>query len=272
MVLSAVTLVAAAGFYFSEKRAIDPILPLKFFRRRGFSTGNIAVFLCSFSIFSMFAFAPLFVQGALGKSPMQVGMAMLSLSLGWSLGSVILGQISNRIGIKRAAVTGALMLIAGCGATLGFDVQTSMLNCFLTFQLVGLGMGFVTLATLIVVQNSVDISDLGVATSSNQFARTLGGTVGVGICGSFMTASLSLAIDRLKQSGTLDGIAETVSGVTGKSLDALLQPEVQNRLTEEARVALREAISSSVSTVFWIALSAAVLCLLLCIMLPKSRE
>ncbi|MBW2678456.1 MAG: hypothetical protein JRD49_12950 [Deltaproteobacteria bacterium] len=69
--------------------------------------------------------------------------------------------------------------------------------CFWVFQLTGLGMGFVTLATLVVVQNSVDVSDLGVATSSNQFARTLGGTVGVGICGGFMNSALGRAMDGL---------------------------------------------------------------------------
>jgi len=266
-----VTVLAGVGFYFSEKGAKDPILPLAFFRRKGFSTGNIAVFFCSFSIFSLFAFAPLFIQGALGRNPMQVGMAMLSLSLGWSLGSMILGQVSNWLGIKRAAVIGALLLISGSVMTLLFSVETTMLTCFLIFQIIGLGMGFVTLATLVVVQNSVDVSDLGVATSSNQFARTLGGTVGVGICGGFMTSSLSRAMDRLTASGILDSADKSVFSVPGNGLDALLQPEFQNRLTDGALIALREAIAGSVSMVFWVVLSAAVLCLLFCLILPGKR-
>jgi hypothetical protein len=64
---------------------------MDFFRIHGFRTGNSAVFWNSFAIFSLFAYAPLYVQGALSKTPMEVGMAMLSLSLGWSLGSLGLG-------------------------------------------------------------------------------------------------------------------------------------------------------------------------------------
>ncbi len=69
-ILTAASIVA---FYFSEKRAADPILALEFFANRGFSAGNGAVFLSSFAIFALFAYAPLFIQGALGENPMQVG-------------------------------------------------------------------------------------------------------------------------------------------------------------------------------------------------------
>ena len=86
---------------------------------------------------------------------------------------------------------GALCLVAGCGLSLTFDTQTSMLFSFLVFQVVGLGMGFVALSTLVIVQNSVDPADLGVATSSHQFMRTVGGTVGIGICGGLLMSRLS---------------------------------------------------------------------------------
>lgn len=271
-VLWAVTLLSGVGFYYSEKRAIDPLLPLDFFRNRGFSMGNLAVFLSSFSIFALFAFVPLFIQGALGKSPMQVGMAMLSLSLGWSVGSLVLGQVSNRLGIKRAAVLGAFLLIAGCSLTLMFSVNTTMVTCFFVFQLAGLGMGFVTLATLVVVQNSVDIADLGVATSSNQFARTLGGTVGVGICGGFMTSRLSSAFDVLAAKGLMNNAADSVLTGSSKSFEVLLQPEFQSRLAESARTALQEAITGSVSIVFWITLVASFLCLVFCVLLPGAKK
>jgi EmrB/QacA subfamily drug resistance transporter len=271
-VLWAVTLLSSVGFYYSEKHAIDPILPIDFFQNRGFSMGNLAVFLSSFSIFALFAFAPLFIQGALGRSPMQVGVAMLSLSLGWSVGSLVLGQVSNRLGIKRAAVMGSFLLIAGCLLTLMFTVNTTMVTCFLVFQLSGLGMGFVTLATLVVVQNSVNLADLGVATSSNQFARTLGGTIGVGICGGFMTSRLSGAIDTLAAKGLMNNAADSVLTGSGKNFEALLQPEFQSRLAESARNTIQEAIAGSVSIVFWIALVAAFLCLVFCVLLPGAKK
>nr|WP_299977800.1 MFS transporter [Desulfobacula sp.] len=78
MILFFVTLVFAAGFYLAEKRAEDPILDLRFFKHKGFAYGNLAAFFSSLSIFSLFAYAPLFLQGALEQTPMQVGWAMLA--------------------------------------------------------------------------------------------------------------------------------------------------------------------------------------------------
>ena len=234
--------------------------------------GNLAVFMSSFSIFSLFAFAPVFIQGGLGKSPMQVGVAMLSLSLGWSVGSLILGQVSNRLGIKRAAVMGAVLLISGCILTLMFSVQTTMVTCFWVFMLIGLGMGFVTLATLVVVQNAVDISDLGVATSSNQFARTLGGTIGVGVCGGFMNAALWRSMQALTEQGLMPANQGAAVKDGGISFDALLQPEFQNQLAENARAAFHTAIADSVSIVFLIVLLAAVACLVFCTLLPGKSD
>jgi len=192
--LLTVSILSGIGFYFAEKKSKEPILALEFFAIRGFSIGNISAFLCSFSIFSLFAYAPLYIQGTLGKTPMQVGIAMLSLSLGWSIGSLVLGQVLHRIGEKTAAIAGAIFLCIGTGLTLSFSHTTTLSACFWVFQLVGIGMGLVGLSTLLVVQNCLDNSDLGVATSSHQFARTLGGTVGVGVCGGFVQGMLQKSV------------------------------------------------------------------------------
>ncbi len=192
--LLTVSILSGIGFYFAEKKSKEPILALEFFAIRGFSIGNISVFLCSFSIFSLFAYAPLYIQDTLGKTPMQVGIAMLSLSLGWSIGSLVLGQVLHRIGEKTAAVAGAIFISVGTGLTLSFSPTTTMFACFWIFQLVGIGMGLVGLSTLLVVQNCLDTSDLGVATSTHQLARTLGGTVGVGVCGGFMQGMLQKSV------------------------------------------------------------------------------
>ena len=120
LVLLLVTVIAGIGFIYVEKRAENPLISLAFFKKRGFAIGNASVFLSSFAIFAFFAFAPIFIQGAQGKSPMQVGVAMLSLSLGWSIGSIIFGQMSNRLGAKTAAIMGAMCLVAGCGFSLTF--------------------------------------------------------------------------------------------------------------------------------------------------------
>lgn len=265
--LGAITIAGAAGFYFAEKRAQEPILALQFFEIKGFRVGNGAVFLSSFAIFSYFAYAPLFIQGAMGKTPMQVGLAMLSLSLGWSVGSLALGQILDRLGQRPAALVGASCLVFGCAATLFFDTQTSMSTCFVVFLVIGIGMGFVTLSTLVVVQNSLDNTDLGVATASHQFARTLGGTVGIGICGGFVTARISEVTDLL--------IAGRSRGVSGPadlriSVENLFQPEVQARLPADVQQALQSAVADGVSLIFWTVLTVSLACVLCSMLLPSG--
>ena len=261
MILLVVTILAGAGFFFCEKRAEDPIISLDFFKQRGFAMGNASVFMSSFAIFAFFAFAPIFIQGAQGKSPMQVGVAMLSLSLGWSIGSIVFGQISDRLGAKTAAIMGAMCLVVGCGFSLTFDLDTTMLFSFFVFQLVGLGMGFVALATLVIVQNAVEPSDLGVATASHQFMRTFGGTVGIGICGGILMSRLIHA---------LESLPKVLLGQPQRSIEDLMRPEFQALLPETARASLQGSIASSVQIVFWVALFISLLCLAICFLLPDT--
>jgi EmrB/QacA subfamily drug resistance transporter len=264
--------VSGGLFYFAEKRAADPVLSLSFFRVPAFSLGNLAVFFSSVAIFSLFAYAPLFIQGALGKSPMGVGSAMLAVSFGWSIGALLLGQVIHRIGLKPAAAAGGVFLIGGCGATVFFGVETTLTACFSAFLSAGVGMGFVTLSTLLIVQNSLSDRDLGVATSTHQFTRTMAGTIGIGVAGGFVTARLNAAVDRLSESNVVKNLpVETLRGIQ-QNAEILFQPETQAMLSEPVREALRGAVVEGVSMVFRIVTLVAVLCFITCLTLPKPAK
>ena len=132
-------------------------------------------------------------------------------------------------------------------------------------------MGFVTLTTLVVVQNSIDISDLGVATTSHQFARTMGGTVGIGICGSFVISKIAGATDAMFHSGIAETIPPAVLSTIKTNIENLLLPEIQVLLSREVQVILQEAIVSGVAVVFWIVLVVSFLCLVFCCRLPGDK-
>jgi EmrB/QacA subfamily drug resistance transporter len=261
-------LVSGIAFFWVEKRASEPILALDFFTVPSFSLGNGAVFLSSFAIFALFAYAPLYIQGALEMLPMQVGLAMLSLSLGWSLGSLFLGQMINRLGKKPAAVTGALVLVAGCAGTFSFSTATTMAHLFTVFFIVGIGMGFISLVTLIIVQSSLASSDLGVATSTHQFARTLGGTVGVGICGGITTNGIFSAVEGLSRSGPAALFPHGFVEKLRRSTEVLFQPEVKATLSNELNAMLQQAVGDAVGTVFLVVTGAALMCTICCLLLP----
>jgi EmrB/QacA subfamily drug resistance transporter len=272
LVFGAAAIIFAAWFYAAERRAKDPILPISFFGRRGFSIGNAAVFMSSFAIFAFFGFAPLFIQGALGKSPVEVGSTVLALSLGWSVGSVVLGRLIRYWGSRNSAAAGAVFLSAGCALTLTFSTATSTAACFWVFALVGIGMGFVALATILIVQNSVSPSDLGVATASHQFSRNLGGTVGIGICGSIFTAGFSSALQSALAGGELEKLPAALADQIRGNAEIVLRPEIQAQLTPEVVRQMHQAISQGVLLVFGITVAAALLCLLFCLLLPRDHR
>ena len=268
--LGAVAVAFGAAFCASERRARDPILSISFFKSRGFSIGNATVFMSSFAIFGLFAFAPLYLQGALGKNPVEVGTAVLSISLGWSIGSLVLGRFVHRWGSRNSALAGSVLLLAGCALTLTFSTATSLSTCFLVFGVVGVGMGFVALATILVVQNSVDPSNLGVATASHQFSRNLGGTVGVGVCGSLFTAAFSAALESALAGGLREVLPAAVAEHIQRNAQDLFQPEIQAQLNGAILHQFQEAVAQGVLLVFWAVLAAALACLVGCKLLPRE--
>lgn len=264
-----ITIGSTIAFYFVEKKAREPILSLNFFGSPEFSIGNASAFLASFTIFSLFAYSPLYIQGALGKTPLQMSFAMLSLSLGWSVGALVCGQIVNRLGKKTSTVLGSLFLAAGGVTMLTFSTATSLAVCFAVLGFIGIGMGFVSMATLLVVQDSQDITDLGIATASHQFSRTLGGTIGVGISGSFVTQSLSNALDSLMNTD-LNSLPPSLNVQIKQNIENIFRPEVQMLLTPDVQQAMQAAIARGVSIVFWITLLASVGCLIFSALLPAQ--
>ena len=261
--LTFATLIFGTGFFLAEKRAKDPILDLRFFKNKQFAHANLASFFSSFSIFALFAYAPLFLQGALGQTPMQVGWAMLSLSLGWSLGSLLVGRSIGRINAKTAALAGGLFMVAASMLTLGFNLTTTMVYSFIVFQVMGFGMGFITLSTLILAQESQLEKDLGVATSFHQFSRTFGGTIGVGICGGFATSGL---LNRLEDVSHI--LNPQLLNQLRESMENLFKPEFSAMLTQSTRQILQEAVLKGVFSIFLIVFISSILCFVFCILLP----
>ena len=128
-------------------------------------------------------------------------------------------------------------------------------------------MGFVSMATLLVVQDSLDPSDLGVATSSHQFSRTLGGTIGVGISGSFVTMTLSNAMESLRNAG-LNDLPPSLKVQIKQNVENIFRPEVQALLAPDIQKMMQEAVAGGVSMVFWITFFASLLCLILSLLIP----
>ncbi len=259
------TVVMGVCFYRVEVRAENPMLNFRFFATPTYTLGNILVFFASFAIFSLFAYAPILLQGALSQTPLQVGYAMVSLSIGWSIGSFIAGRNMVTIGQKRSTLLGAVLVVIGTGMTLQFSLTTGMIHCFVAFLIVGFGMGFVSLTTLLVVQNSVEPKDLGTATSFHQFSRTMGGTIGVGLCGGIVTERL---IGELNIAG--QKLPENVIFKLKESTANLFQEEFQSLIPSGMEVILYNAVLNGVYLAFVIIFIVSLLNLALSCFLPQK--
>lgn len=266
-ILTILTVIFGIGFFWAENRAVEPVLSLKFFRYNGFILGNSAAFLSSFGVFSLFAYAPLFIQGALRKTPMQVGYVMLVLSLGWTGAPIILTRFLHKMTNKIAISTGALLLTAGSAYALTFGPSTTMAECLSAFVVIGLGMGAVSICTLLVVQETLHKKDLGVATSSQQFSRTLGGTIGVAIAGAIATGRL---VSLLSSAGR-DIPPDVFSQVSG-NMENILKPDFLSSLSAETQVVLQNAVAGSILTVFWLVFIAAVLTLFSSLLINEKTD
>jgi fucose permease len=203
---------------------------------------------------------------------MIVGVTMLSLSLGWSLGALALGQFVDRVGRKGTAVAGAVCLMAGCAVNLTFTPATSVYYIFFNFFVIGIGMGWVALSTLLVVQSCLDEKDLGVATSSNQFARTLGGAVGVSICGSFIAGRFSNLFESVRASNLMRHLPGQMGEAGFGQTESLLHPEAQATMPDALRHMVQDAVMGGVSGIFWTVTVAAGFCILICLLMPGEEK
>jgi MFS family permease len=208
----------------------------------------------------------------MGKTPAELGVLMVPLTLGWSAGALTCGRLVQRLGEKAAGVTGSLLMAGGTALTLTFGAATGLLYFSAVLFGIGVGMGFVSLSTLLTVQNSLSDMDLGVATSSHQFARNLGGTVGIGVCGTVVVYGVNQAMAALMNSPLRDDIPPVLAARLATDIQSVLRPDLAGSLSAPIMAALRTAIENGVHAVFRTALWVCLISLILCVMLPKARR
>ncbi len=192
LVLGVVTVVATAAFLAIEARAAEPVLPLHVFKNLNFSLATAMSFLLGLALFGALTFLPLYQQTVQHASATTSGLLLIPLLLGSTATSIIGGQITTKTGRYKALpiVGGAIMTFAMYMLThLGPD--TSRLTSGIYFAILGIGMGFLMQITTLIVQNSVEPKDMGVASSSRTFFQQIGGSIGVSLFGVIFTRRLT---------------------------------------------------------------------------------
>lgn len=254
------TLIAASIILFIlllrvESRAADPILPMPLFRERLFATATSHGVLSGWAMFGSVSFIPLFVQSALGTTATQAGITVTPMLLGWVTASVIGTRLLLRVGYRRLAITGTSLLALGAFLMSRVDAGTSRALVMTFVALMGIGMGFSIPPFLIAVQTTVQRRQLGIATSTIQFSRSIGGTLGVSVMGAALSARLASNL--------------SASGLDPNLVSQLLEPlpGAEAVIDQSARIAIADAIS----LVFLIAFIAAALALTATFFTPRRE-
>ncbi|MEU1078342.1 MULTISPECIES: MFS transporter [unclassified Streptomyces] len=188
-VLGAVLL---GAFVAVERRAAEPVLPLKLFRIRTFTLVAVISFVIGFAMFGAMTYLPTFLQVVQGVTPTMSGVHMLPMVFGLLLTSTVSGQIVSRTGRwKVFPIAGTAIVTVGLLLLHRLTEASSTWEMSLYFFVFGAGLGLVMQVLVLVVQNAVAYADLGVATSGATFFRSIGASFGVAIFGTVFTNRLN---------------------------------------------------------------------------------
>ncbi|MGE3177049.1 MAG: MDR family MFS transporter, partial [Vicinamibacterales bacterium] len=177
----------ALAFIYAETRAPEPLLPLTLFRHPVIAICSICVFVLGMGMFGVIIYLPLFMQGVLGVTPTQSGNLLTPMMIGAVCGSIASGQLIARTGrYKGAAIAGSIMVAAAMIGFANMQEDTSLQYLVATMIVAGLGMGLLQPVYTVAVQNVAPREQMGAATASTVFFRSIGSTVGVAVFGTLM--------------------------------------------------------------------------------------
>jgi EmrB/QacA subfamily drug resistance transporter len=187
-----------AAFIWWEGKAAEPILPLSLFRSRVFTVANAMGFVIGMAMFGAIIFIPLFLQIVYGASPTSSGLRMLPLMAGLLVAAIWSGRMISRIGRYKAfPIAGTAVLAGGMYLLSLLGVGTAPWLASVYMLIVGVGIGLVMQVLVLVVQNDAKPQDIGVATSTATFFRSVGGAFGVAIFGTIFASRLADELAKL---------------------------------------------------------------------------
>ncbi|HET9081808.1 MAG TPA: MDR family MFS transporter [Trebonia sp.] len=259
-ILGAAGIVAIAVFVLAERRAAEPILPLHLFRLRVFSVTSVVGFIVGFGMFGAITYLPAFFQVVRGISPTISGLYLLPLMAGMLVVTIGSGQIIARTGKYRFfPIVGSALMTLGMYLLSLMGTGSSTLYDSLAMLVLGLGLGGVMQVLIIIVQNGVAHSELGVATSGATFFRSIGGSFGTAIFGAIFSNVLV---------GNLVSHLHGVSLPTGFSA-ADATPAVLSHLPAVVRDGFVAGYAESIQTVFLVAVPIVLLAFVATWLIPQ---
>jgi EmrB/QacA subfamily drug resistance transporter len=247
-----------AAFLVVERRAAEPMLPLHVFKNRNFAVTMALTFFVGLGLFGAMTFLPFYQQTVQGASPTVSGLLMTPLMVGSALTSVLAGVLTTKTGKYRMfPIVGGLVMAIGMFMLSRLGVETSRLQLGIDYVVLGLGMGCLMQMMSLIAQNSVELKDMGVASSARMFFQQMGGSLGVAAFGAVFAHKLTESM-----SGAAAAAGTHISG-------ASLDPTTVTGLPPAVREVVYNGIAHAVQTVFLWVTPASVLVFLLALLIKE---
>ena len=211
-----------------ETTQVEPIIPMSLFKNHTFSLTSILGAIIGAGMFGAIVMLPLYMQVVKGYSASDAGLKLIPLMLGIVTTSIFSGKMISKHGhYKRFPIVGTFLMTIGILAMTRLEIDTPYWQISIYAVIVGMGLGLSMQTIVIALQNSVELSDMGVATSSNTFFRSLGSVFGTAFFGAILTNRLA---HYLAASGLKGGGETSITNNT--ALIKKLPPEVQSTILE----------------------------------------
>nr|WP_043673275.1 DHA2 family efflux MFS transporter permease subunit [Clavibacter michiganensis] len=250
----------------TELKVAEPIIPLTMFRNRTFTLSVVASLAVGISLFGTSVFLAQYMQLSRGATPTQSGLLTIPLMAGLLISSTVFGNLISRRGKwKTIMISGAVLIVAGTSllSTLRYDTDFVLVGIYMF--VLGAGLGMLMQNLVLVVQNAIEVKNLGVATSAVTFFRSLGGTVGVSVLGSILGTIIASEI-----TAGIMGLAPADQAVAAQALGSGVIPQV-NSLTPAVRTVVESAYGVGIGDVFLYSVPLAIVSLVAVIFLPNAQ-
>jgi EmrB/QacA subfamily drug resistance transporter len=253
------------AFVLRERVAAEPILPLRLLHNDTFRGTSLIGFLTGGVMFGVIIFLPQYLQVVRGTSATASGLMMLPVLCGVLLTSIVSGRLISRFGrYKGFVVVGTIIATFGLVLLAQVGPHTSLVVLGSWMFITGSGMGLLMQTLVMATQSAVETRDLGIATSSVMFFRTMGGAVCASAFGALLTNRLA--------AGLTHHLPPDVAQAVGRSSDKLVtSPEAVKALPAAVRHAIGIAYSSALGDVFLAAVPLTAICILLAIVLREVQ-
>ncbi|WP_250436128.1 MDR family MFS transporter [Caballeronia sp. ATUFL_F2_KS9A] len=201
-----VFVLAIVCFVIQERRAADPMISFRLWSHRPIAASNVATVLAGMAMMGLTTFLPMYVQGVMHRTPVEAGLALTMMMIGWPSGATFTSRAFSRIGLRRLLMIGPVFIPLGALPFVLLGPQSSPVWAGVGSAVLGFGMGITSVSCLILIQEIVQPMERGSATASNLFSRNLGNTLGAAVFGAVQNYGLThtaglppVHADQLKQ-------------------------------------------------------------------------